>query len=503
MSHGSDRNAEVIAPRSRLYQGPFGRICSGLEPWTPDIGAIPKAPTETEGRAHFLKIARDEMVEAPGKTPAEVINDTALREQLEAEFDSDIPAGYTYFGQFIDHDITFDPASSLMRQNDPGGLLNHRTPRFDLDNVYGRGPDDSPYLYDRDSPGKLLIGSIAGSGFKDLPRNSQGRALIGDMRNDENAIVPQLQLAFLLAHNTLVDRARDAGQSDPFESARNTLRWLYQHVVWNDFIRRITIDAVREAALTKETTADGRHVWKLGLEDVYKWHDQPYMPVEFSVAAYRFGHSMVRNAYRPNFPIRGLDGFVPLFDVGADDLRGFRPMRPENVLQWDWFLEMGAGGEFPQKARKIDDKLGNALAFLPASDFGDDPMTVLAFRNLMRGWRFDLPSGTDVARKFGVSPIAIDPDHDALWFYILREAASVPGANAGQTLGRVGSTIVCAVFAGLLKGDPKSFLNIDPDWTPDADPLLLPADNQDPGDWTLASIIRLSGLPVSAGNFPT
>ena len=70
--------------------------------------------------------------------------------------ESGIPSAYTYLGQFIDHDITFDPSSSLMRQNDPDALIDFRTPRLDLDSVYGRGPDDQPYLYGDNK--ELLLG---------------------------------------------------------------------------------------------------------------------------------------------------------------------------------------------------------------------------------------------------------------------------------------------------------------------------------------------------------
>ena len=125
-----------------------------------------------------------------------------------------IPAGYTYLGQFVDHDITFDPTSSLQRQNDPDALHDFRTPRFDLDSLYGRGPADQPYLYLQDprplrhpelgfdqrgvmfllgrdlaAPADAAHVAFAGP---DLPRNSQGRALVGDPRNDENLIVSQL-----------------------------------------------------------------------------------------------------------------------------------------------------------------------------------------------------------------------------------------------------------------------------------------------------------------------
>ena len=511
MSHFS-RKFDILAPRSKLYQGPYGRICPELPAWSPQ---------DLEGHngeeAFFEHIATNEMVEKPGMSPTQIADDPALVDELENNFSSNIPAGYTYFGQFVDHDITFDPASSLMRQNDPSGLLNHRTPRLDLDSIYGLGPTASPYLYDRDdldrnphetqNVQKLLTDTIPNTNLKDLPRNRQGRALIGDMRNDENAMISQLQLAFLLAHNELVQRARDQEMANPFERARTALRWLYQHIVWHDYIPRITMSEVHESALVREENY-GRTKWKLGLDNIYEWKNQPFMPVEFSVAAYRFGHSMVRNSYQTNHPLRGFGDFTPIFDNSgaedSDDLSGFRFMKLKNYIQWDWFLPMGnTSAKFPQVARKIDTKLANALAHVPGGSVGSN-MTILAFRNLMRGRRLGLPAGTAVARKFGAEPLEIPQNRDSLWFYILKEAEEMTRVHGGQTLGPVGSIIVCATIAGLLKGDPSSYFNIEPCWIPDNDPLLKAADRRDSGDearWSLASIIRLSGLPVSAEDF--
>ena len=500
MSHSSKASFQIIAPQSKFYRGPFGRICGDLPAWQPS------GIDEHDIPSHFLKIAQDEMIELPGATPGEIAKDNAIIQSLENQFSSKIPAGYTYFGQFIDHDITFDPASDLMRRTDPSGLLNHRTPRMDLDNVYGRGPSDSPYLYDQNDKGKMLIGKITGTDLPDLPRNSQGRALIGDMRNDENSIVSQLQLAFLCAHNTLVDRARAKNVDDPFKAAQKTLRWLYQYISWNDFIRRICIDKVYKCALTLDSGCGGIKSWKLGLKEIYNWKHHPFMPVEFSGAAYRFGHSMVRNSYQTNHLFRGAGNFAPIFDNSGnarpDDLRGFRKLPKQNAIQWDWFLDMTSSrGTFPQRARKIDTKLSNALAFLH-EDAAGSPMNVLAFRNMQRGYALGLPSGTSVAKKLCVKPIDIEPDHDSLWFYILKEAELLKGTNKGESLGMVGSTIVAATFAGLLKGDPCSWINNEPCWSPDNDPLLNPdKDKKDAKDWTLASIIRLSGLPVSAADF--
>ncbi len=192
--------------------------------------------------------------------------------------------------------------------------------------------------------------------MRDLPRNSQGRALIGDMRNDENGMVSQLQLAFLLAHNTLVDRAWEV-TADPdraFDLARRSLRWLYQWVVWHDFLGRVLDPAIHAAALVNDPDDNGRLRWKPGYKDVYAWKNQPYMPIEFSVAAYRFGHSMVRNSYPTNIH-RGFQRHVPIFTRATDDpddLRGFRALHQRNCIQWDWFLDMESSidGFFPQRA---------------------------------------------------------------------------------------------------------------------------------------------------------
>ncbi|MBS8228539.1 peroxidase family protein [Vannielia litorea] len=495
MSHAKGPARPAFAPRSKLYKGRFGRICPGLTPWAP-----PGVPPE-QIEAHFVGFANEHMTERPGLSPGEA-NDIA--DELEAEFSSDIPAGYTYFGQFVDHDITFDPTPLGVELTDPEGLENFRTPRLDLDCVYGSGPHDQPYMYD--GAGKFLIGEIPGTGLADLPRNPLGRAIIGDMRNDENAIVSQIQLAFLTAHNTLVDRAVAAGKADPFMEARRVLTWLYQHCVWHDFIRRVCIDEVVDTALQKDKGKDGRVQWSLGLKDVYSWEYNPYMPLEFAVAAYRFGHSMVRNGYQTNFTHNALDR-VPLFNnttsgPGADepDLRGFGPRSPVTTVQWDWFFDMGNEADFfPQMARKIDTKLANALLFLGEDD--GDPASVankLAARNLIRGVMMELPSGPDMAAKLNV-PVTVtlsDGEPAALWYYILKEAEGQGGAR----LGRLGSTIVSAVFAGLLKGDPKAYVNVDPGWSPEAElasGMLTGDDKQDNPDWGLQAILRISGQPVS------
>ena len=215
----------------------------------------------------------------------------------DPEEDRDITAAYTYLGQFIDHDLTFDPTSRLRESLGPEQirkLADFRTPRFDLDNLYGRGPDDQPYLYDPDGIRMLLGEPLSGNPDDrhavDVPRGPSGRALIGDPRNDENRIVSQLHAIFLRFHNQVADyylaRPNELGAEVSFNEVRKRVRWYYQWVVVNDFlptvIERPTFDRVFR---DRRHPVPGLRQLRSGLR---------LMPVEFSVAAYRFGHSMVR-----------------------------------------------------------------------------------------------------------------------------------------------------------------------------------------------------------------
>jgi len=407
------------------------------------------------------------------------------------EFDGPIPAGYTYLGQFIDHDITFDPVSSLQRQNDPDALHDFRTPRLDLDSLYGDGPNNNPYLFDPNVDGgktSFLIGQNP-SGERDLPRNvlpsspagvPQGRALIGDPRNDENVIVGQLHLTFLRFHNKVVERLKaegfNTGVDDGtvldrlFEEAQRQVRWHYQWIVLHDFLPRICGDAVVNDILRTEeyATVAGsvqRPVIRL---QFYHWQREPFMPVEFSVAAYRFGHSMIRPAYNLN---GNIPPNIPIFTHGDlqdehADLRGFRTLASAWTIDWSFFFGDGPNVQF---ARKIDTKLSRPLEDVPAAG----TPSALAVRNLERSAALGLPSGQRVARAMGIEPMddgtlgitALSEQFEEaapLWFYVLKEAE----AGGGAQLGPIGGRIVAEVLLGLVKGDPFSFVNVEPNWKP-------------------------------------
>lgn len=432
--------------------------------------------------------------------------------EADPEENSGISAGYTYLGQFIDHDLTFDPASSLQKENDPDALVDFRTPRFDLDNIYGRGPSDQPYLYRADGLhmllGKKLNGNEKDANACDVPRNTPdagepARALIGDPRNDENVIVCNLQAAFLRFHNRVADTLQKLHGTPPrFEDVQRLVRWHYQWVVLHDFLP--TIIGMRTLESILPHLAQGKTVLDAPPQLRF-YHLTPgteaYMPVEFSVAAYRFGHSMIRPIYRINLnngDPKPQDRIM-IFAKTPPSLVGFRDMSADLAIDWSLFFKMAASGSAltPQRvqpAYKIDTSLVGPLGTLPASVASDAPPS-LAERNLIRGWRMELPSGQAVAKHMGIPVIpdeklmvgkaSADPaDQQAnvtitsissefennapLWFYILAEAFQQFDGK-GETplrLGPVGGRIVGEVFVGLMMADSHSYLRQDPAWAP-------------------------------------
>ncbi len=457
-----------------------------------------------------------------------------------------IPAGYTYLGQFVNHDITFDPISVIGEKIDPNGLHNFRTPRFDLDSLYGGGPVKSPFLYDGiKSPffpaneileyqfriehlikfdGNPSTNDFSGDLLKefDLPRvygvrenqYERTRALICDPRNDENIIISQLHLAFLMFHNRAVEVLKNKKTPNPnnFFEAQKQLRWMYQWIVVNDYLPRVVGQGI-----VNDILENGRRF--------YDWKKQPFMPVEFSVAAFRFGHSMVRPFYR----INDEQCDIPIFDLGKESLsffgnidsnefklnrikdsemvrsmKGFE-QRPEGwIIKWERFFEKNKdvvvkdekGNIFPQPSRKIDTKLAFNLTNLPTESFNRSSMeqlssdlrqancnsqinlSSLAVRNLLRGDTLQLPSGQSIARAMDISKdLILDVDdcrmkevkkigcgaETPLWYYILKEAEEL---NGGYCLGPVGGRIVAEVLIGLFEGDPNSYFNHHPSWTP-------------------------------------
>jgi hypothetical protein len=439
----------------------------------------------------------------------------------------DIPSGYTYLGQFIDHDITFDPVSSLQRQNDPDALHNFRTPRFDLDSVYGRGPADQPYLYEK-SGGitrlklgeevRVVPGQQSGAG-PDLPRNEPrqrddqevffGRALIGDPRNDENLLVSQLHLTMLQFHNRVIEQVAATTPltgDNLFKEAQRLVRWHYQWVVVHDFLHRVVGDSVVDDILRTETLTVGSGIEVSITRPRFQFYNptnDAFIPIEFSVAAYRFGHSMIRGRYHINSFVKNArnDQPIPIFgpEEPPDELKnlnGFRRLPPQWAVEWKFLFPVPGADVPPQPSLLIDSLLAAPLATLPPS-VAEDPPPSLAARNLQRGLRLGLPAGTTVARAMGIKPLTpnqlgigdISQDlvlHPPLWFYVLKEAEVL---EQGRKLGPIGGRIVAEVLLGILANDPLSYLSVEPNFRP-APPLA-----RDDGSFDMAQLIRFAKQP--------
>jgi hypothetical protein len=382
--------------------------------------------------------------------------------------DGHIEAGQPFFGQYLAHDLTAD-RSPLRLHADIDALRNIRSPRANLEALYGGGPVGSPYLYDQADPAKLLLGADG----RDVPRNQQGIALIGDPRNDVHAFMTGLQVAFIHAHNRLVDRLRTDGVSDSelFDDARRALTWHYQWVILNDFLPNLV-----GTAMTTRVMRDDLRLYRLSGE--------PYIPVEFADAAFRYGHSQIKGDYQLR---RGGSRF-PVFP----DLAGFRPLTPDHLIDWTLLFDV-PGHPTAQRAKPIDGQLPTSLIRLPESITGVVEVSAyrsLAARDLQRGMGTGLPSGEAVARAVAAPPLTRQElalgdwqDETPLWLYILREAAVRHG---GDHLGDVGGRIVAEVIVGIIRRDPESYLANDPSWRP-----TLPA--HQPGTFKIRDLLVAAG----------
>ncbi len=442
------------------------------------------------------------------------------------EDDSETPAGYTFLGQFIDHDITLDTTSRLNRPICDEELKNVRTVDLDLDSVYGGGPEQSPHLYN--SPylrvGKRVYKDINQRRYDFLrtyrskrsgPYGGSARALIGDPRNDENIIVAQLHSAFISFHNmivtNLIERGHEFNRSDYcrpnkrcstytiarklpseiknkiLETAKDHVIHYYHRIILEDFLPRLVGRKLMDKIIN-----DGRSFYfPKGFIRADNTLNKPFIPLEFSVAAFRYGHSQVRQTYLLR---RGKKRSILEARSSA-----FKPLRHRDIVDWNYFFKIYDqplyGFNF---ARKIDTMITPFLHRLGRSGVvGRRGVTSLASRNMLRSVVLKMPSGEDVAdRVLSVlnaktmlkrrytdeadnwERYFIQADHltrkylgkseTPLWYYILREAAIFGETSgfgeqatykqyvrnqhsAGHTLGPVGGTIVGEVLQGLLE----------------------------------------------------
>jgi len=417
--------------------------------------------------------------------------------------ESNIPSGFTYLGQFIDHDLTMDKTKRALGDPEPPfKMLQGRSPALDLDSLYGRGPNENPEFYNADHihlrVGVTDAGAPAGRGF-DLPRVTNGHPSVGipDPRNDENLAVAQTHLAFIRFHNRVVDTlAPDAPHAVLFMRARKQVTRHYQWMIKTDFLPRICDPAVVDDVFT-----NGRKIFEKNAPPT----QVPTMAIEFSVAAYRLGHSMVREAYNWNAVFdNGAGTLVLLFNFSGTSGELTKSDRLPQVWVADFrrLYHFGDAGrpdlEVPaakfNRAMTIDTNLVDELAHLPDETIGP-PLTPavvhnLAFRNLTRAEMVRLPTGQEVAQFLNANGVPVTPltatqitdgaggislgtltqaqrdaivQHTPLWFYVLREAE----LNGGKLAG-VGARIVAEVFHRAMEGSETSILH-GPAFTPSTD----------------------------------
>jgi len=439
--------------------------------------------------------------------------------------ESSIPAAYTYFGQFIDHDITntqFDASvpGDILKQTDflpipaaelGGKIRNARTPEVDLESVY-----EGEALGAINPDGSMRLGVVSPAPFgtivtadknHDLPRLDKStnddldrKAVIGDPRNDENLLVAQLHVAFLRSHNALMERDGLSGAD-----AQVALRRRYQWAVLHDFLLRVCDKAVAAAVVR-----DGATAWPV----VDRAH--LFMPVEFAGAAYRFGHSMIRGGYSHNvtFPAEPFLRFFTFTALSGDLAPGATPTppppledQPESlpdnwIIDWPRFFSPPGDPKVPGQnpARRLDTRLTPPLGELPDTHGRPirDVMGKLASRNLLRGYLLGLPTGQAVAHRLGVEPLAVQIlegalpasavdqvraagllERTPLWFYILAEAGDPSGPD-GQHLGTVGSRIVAETLWNMVKFAKDSVVD-----TPPSDAELAT------GEFSLKGIVKI------------
>jgi hypothetical protein len=312
-----------------------------------------------------------------------------------------------------------------------------------------------PFLYRRDDPAKLLLGE----GGRDVPRNAEGIAIIGDPRNDSHMLMTQLHVGMMKAHNAFVDIARGRKVADDrvFAWAARETRWHYQTAILEEFLPTLVGDE-----LVDEVTRSGPR-W-------FHPTDSVFIPLEFADAAYRYGHCQIRHRYQlnPGGPS------LPVFP----DLLGFRPVPSELHIDWTLFFDRAAQRtalRTAQRAKKIDGRLVRPLIHLPVAITGDtqiDEYHSLAVRDLQRGQGVGLPSGEAIARHIGEMPLSADEiglnragwsGETPLWYYVLREAFV---KSSGNRLGPVGARIVAEVIVTLLDRDASSVRFSPAGWQP-------------------------------------
>ncbi len=438
-------------------------------------------------------------------------------------------SGYVYLGQFLGHDLTHDRSSVANATAGVDKTPNYRTPRLDLDHLYGKDPSAVPHFYHN---GRFKLGHTTAvvlpngeerrSCDDDLLRMPDGTPQIIDDRNDENLVIAQLQVLFSKLHNRFMDLLEESPQLSPgggtlFDQARRLVTWHYQWIIWNDFLPQI----VQARALEELASCGFRFYQRAFTPD-----DAPLaLPIEFTLAAFRFGHSMVQDGYILNRDTRvrtetlirmtKRGGGIGTQPAPAPD--GWPTLPASFVINWDSFFAGSRPGQL-NRGKQIDTFIHEDLYGLPpptvaicSGQLSLQPQLLRSLTShplrlpeltLRRGAKVRLPTGENFARAFNYDPlpgtqIALPADQEffddpefrertPLWYYFLREAAvervMEPEFPRGlsleiQKLGTIGSRLIAEVLLQVLNADGDSIRNKGCQWRP---PKLVFGSSQKP-----------------------
>jgi hypothetical protein len=412
--------------------------------------------------------------------------------------DSEIPAGYTYIGQFIAHEMTHNATRYGNYGSLPQRLRLAVSPRIDLGSLYGDIASKQDEDEEKGAATLLPLGCTRATGsaperfLMDLPRDGAGKAEIREPRNDANLGVAQVHVAVVRFHNAVVRWCR-RNRPAPINmgEVKKIVIQHFQSLVLHDYLKRIV-----DVDIYKQVLDNGSVLFSRTAKDQ---SEPPAMPVEFALAAFRFGHSMVRPYYfewnrhlhSPHL------GQLLAYTHHAGGMS--RNLDGDWIADWGRLLLLAGTARPPLLARRIDTRLNMAMKDLPDRLF-DDPMPSnnLATRTLLWGRKVQLPSGQEAARQINArrassaGPIAVlDPkqvmqgEDDAvrdilkdgamleatpLWFYILKEAEV---QNGGNRLGQLGSVIVMETMHELLRRSRFSII-MEKGWRPQL-PCLEPS----------------------------
>jgi hypothetical protein len=523
LGRGDAEAAVESAAPARPDAVSFESVYGGGEPLATETETAPApAPIPFGPFAYMFPDAAGVPHEADAAAKLDAVADLMVEAGPGAQVSTLAPV-LTYFGQFIDHDITVmvdrdailtridGDLAPVARADAAATIVNGLTGSLGLDSVYGDTPGSNPVkdkllvlMRDPADGDRMRLGRVAPVGMQDIPFPQDGRAdllrlvdllgngieeaeiralspaeqapflngqdirvqlaIIGDGRNDENLIVAQFQLAMLRFHNAVVDALPAGG--DRFTQAREEVRRTYQWLVANLFL-----PAICDPDILQQVVADEAPVYAAFRQQ--SGGGLLPLPFEFSVGAYRFGHSMIRGRYdhNRNFPQATFEELFQFTGRGANPMIGFDVLPDNWPIEWDRFI--AADPQQPRRtARPIDTQLAP-----PLDDMLNEPAGIfksLAKRNLRRGHRLDLPcaqailESVNAALATPIAPLTAQQlsegragpaiaaggfaEQTPLWYYVLREAELA----GGNRLGPLGSLIVAETLIGLLVQDPNS-----------------------------------------------